>query len=167
MQGVLDLRGNNFDEKTIINLDGKWDFERYSFKRNWPSNTSSSQMIDIPHGWNAILNPDDQHSFGYGTYHLRILLPTEEKQVYSIRVPSVRSASMLYVNGELLGQSDEPATKENEYKAYNLPYSTSFTVPQDGIVDIVMFVANFKDTRKSGIVRSLHFGTQEAVSYNT
>lgn len=88
----------------------------------------------------------------------------EEKLNYSIRVPSVRSSSELYVNGRLLAESGRVADTKEAYTAKNLPYSASFTADGNGVIELVIQAANYVDSRSSGIARSIKLGSEEAVA---
>lgn len=88
----------------------------------------------------------------------------EEKLNYSIRVPSVRSSSELYVNGRLLAKSGRVADTKEAYTAKNLPYTTSFTADGNGVIELVIQAANYVDSRSSGIARSIKLGSEEAVA---
>src|SRR5690606_13476304 len=83
---------------------------------------------------------------------------------YSIYVSSVRSSSEVYVNGRWLAGSGQVGHSENDYKAKNLPYSATFTSDNNGLIEIVIQAANFKDIRQSGIIRSIKFGSEAAMS---
>ncbi|GIN20850.1 hypothetical protein J1TS3_19840 [Siminovitchia fordii] len=83
---------------------------------------------------------------------------------YSIRLSSVRSSSEIYVNERLLAKSGQVAVNNNGYTAKNLPYSTTFTADEDGVIEIVVQAVNYEDTRGSGIIRSVKFGSEEAIT---
>lgn len=104
--GQLDLRDWDFSEGRSVTLAGEWEFHPYTLLEEVPSNNTekSPQFIKVPGDWSHSLNPDDHSPYGYGSYHLRIFVDAEQDTTFSIRVPSVRSASALYANGLLVGK---------------------------------------------------------------
>ena len=165
--GQLDLRNWDMKQGTIT-LDGDWEFYPHQWLiHNQREDDTHLKLIptfiQVPGGWNESLHPDDPSPYGFGSYRLRILVNPEIQHTYSIRVNSVRSASELYVNNRLLYQIGQPTDSPDSYVASNVPYTTSFTSDQSEI-EVIVQVANYKDPRKSGIVRSMKFGTEELIN---
>lgn len=164
-EGQLDLY-DWYEQKEVLLLDGEWEF--YPSKMVMDNNKQVNQegklkkYIYVPSSWNDHLHNEKQTPFGFGSYRLQIKVPPDTKTNYSIYIPSVRSASELYVNGELLAHSGQVGKIKQQYEAKNLPYVTTFSADKNGVIDLVIQVSNFKDVRNSGIVRSIKFG-QEAV----
>ncbi len=105
--GELDLRDWDFSNNESITLTGEWDFyphllleEPLKEKIDQPPET-----IEVPSDWSQQLNPDNHSPYGYGSYHLRIYVDPNEDISFSMRIPSVRSASALYANGLLVGRT--------------------------------------------------------------
>jgi two-component system sensor histidine kinase ChiS len=171
VQGELDLR-EGIPENHTITLDGEWAFypETWLFREDIPVTDpvlefpSPQSYILVPSKWNAALQPDRPTPYGYGTYRLRIFVdPNHEDKRFSIRVPSVRSSSQVFVNGRLLSQSGVPAESIEQYSASNVPVTVTFNAERSGVIDIVIQVSNFKDSRGGGVIRSLTFGTEDNV----
>ncbi|MBP1994204.1 hybrid sensor histidine kinase/response regulator [Paenibacillus eucommiae] len=168
VNGQLDLRDWNAGEGRTVTLDGQWEF----YPHEWLINNENSkeplvgnpQLIQVPGSWNAFLQPGDNTPYGYGSYRLRILVSPENDLNYSIRIPSVRSSSALYVNGRLLAKSGEPGENEKEHAARNIPYSSSFSANGGSVIEVVVQAANYNDPRSSGIIRSIKFGTESAIA---
>lgn len=162
--GQLDLRDWDAEEGEVLLLDGEWDFYPSHLLmeggRDSSLATEAPELIQVPGKWNEVLHSP----YGFATYRLRVLVNPEKDLNYSIRVPSVRSSSEIYVNGRLLAKSGQVAKNKNEYSAKNLPYSTAFTADEKGVIDIVIQAANFADIRGSGIIRSIKFGSEEAIA---
>lgn len=168
--GELDLREWDFADGRSITLAGDWQFYPYKLLVDDSSEipNESSQLINVPGDWSPTLNSDDHSPYGYGSYHLRIFVDADKDATFSIRIPSVRSASALYANGLLVGQSGEVGKNKANYLAWNIPYSSKSIRPdEDGIIDIVLQVTNFVDPRASGLVRSVKFGYEEDVTAET
>jgi|SRR5690625_442276 len=159
-----------FSEGRSVTLAGEWEFYPYTLLEEVPSNNThkSSQYIEVPGDWSTALNPDDSSPYGYGSYHLRILVNAEKDTTFTIRVPSVRSASALYVNGLLVGKSGDVGKSKEDSSAWNVPYtSKSIRADETGVLDIELQVTNFVEPRSSGIVRSVKFGYEEDVEAET
>ncbi|TQR34838.1 hybrid sensor histidine kinase/response regulator [Brevibacillus brevis] len=166
--GQFDLRDWNAEGGDTLLLDGEWEFYPSQWlmegRRQQGVNEKGSSLIQVPGRWNEALHTDKSTPYGFGSYRLRLYVNPEKDLNYSIRVPSVRTASELYVNGRLLAKSGQVGESEDEYIAKNLPYSSTFTADENGVIDIVIQAANYVDGRSSGIVRSIKFGSEEAIA---
>ncbi|WP_435367905.1 ATP-binding protein [Paenibacillus lutimineralis] len=166
--GQSDLRNWNAEDGSILLLDGEWEF----YPSQWLIDGSRQQLlgdnaprhIQVPGGWSEALHADKPSPYGYGSYRLRLYVDPAKHLNYSIRVPSVRTASELYVNGRLLTKSGQVATTKDEYISKDLPYSTTFTADDNGVIELVIQAANYVDSRSGGIVRSVKFGSEEAIA---
>lgn len=165
VDGVLDLREWDASKGKAITLDGEWALYPFTLLEDYDDTqeTESRRLINVPGGWNTTLQDEVESPYGYGTYHLRVLVNPEERHSYSIFIPSVRSSSQLFINGSKYGSSGQPAEIADEYKANNVAYTVTFTADQEGVIDVILQAANFLDSRSSGLVRSMKFGTDEAV----
>lgn len=166
--GQLDLRDWNAEDGDILLLDGEWEFYPSEWlieeSRQHASNESEPKLIQVPGGWNEALQPEKPTPYGFASYRLRLYVNPEKELNYSIRVPSVRTASELYVNGRLLTKSGQVAPTKDEYISKDLPYSTTFTADENGVIELVIQAANYVDSRSGGIVRSIKFGSEEAIA---
>lgn len=166
--GQFDLRNWNAEDGGILLLDGEWEF----YPSQWLMDGSRQQWlgdnaprhIQVPGGWSEVLHADNPSPYGYGSYRLLLYVDPAKQLNYSIRVPSVRTASELYVNGRLLTKSGHVATTKDEYISKDLPYSTTFTADDNGVIELVIQAANYVDSRSGGIVRSIKFGSEEAIA---
>lgn len=166
--GQFDLRNWNAEDGSILLLDGEWEF----YPSQWLIDGSRQQLlgdnaprhIKVPGGWSEALHADKPSPYGYGSYRLRLYVDPAKHLNYSIRVPSVRTASELYVNGRLLTKSGQVATTKDEYTSKDLPYSTTFTADEKGVIELVIQAANYVDSRSGGIVQSIKFGSEEAIA---
>ncbi|WP_318249344.1 hypothetical protein [Paenibacillus sp. alder61] len=168
--GRMDLRGWGTNEKTpVVTLDGEWEFYPYDWLigPRAQDGPRAPALIQVPEGWDDHLKPGESTPYGYGTYRLRILVEPGSSRQYSLRITSVRSSSAIYVNGQLLHKSGEPAESGRDYTAGNMPQTVSFQANSRGEMDVVIQAANYKDPREGGIVRSVKFGLKEAVERET
>ncbi|MFF2889320.1 ATP-binding protein [Paenibacillus sp. NPDC057967] len=166
--GQLDLRDWHAENGDILLLDGEWEFypSQWLMKGNRQQATGerNSTLIQVPGGWNDALNEQRPTPYGFGSYRLLLYVDPAKDENYSVRVPSVRTSSELYVNGRLLAGTGRIADAEHDYIAKNLPYSTTFTADENGVIELVIQAANYVDSRNSGIARSIKFGSEEAIA---
>ncbi|WP_120461932.1 hybrid sensor histidine kinase/response regulator [Paenibacillus aceti] len=166
--GQLDLRNWDAEAGEMFLLDGQWKFYPSQWLMDGRGQREFSdhepRFIQVPGGWNRALHAGKSTPYGFGSYRLRIYVNPEKDMNYSIRIPSVRTASELYVNGRLLAKSGRVGETKEEYKAKNLPYSTTFTADENGEIDLVIQAANYIDSRSSGIIRSIKLGSEEAIA---
>lgn len=166
VNGIVDLRGWEASEDKTITLDGEWEFYpgvlliSDDAGREQPGGLG--HIVDVPSGWNQWMQPGAATPYGFGSYRLTILADSAD-EVYSIYVPSVRSSSELYVNGKRMASSGRPARTAAEHYAENRPYIVSFVADEQRTIELVIQAANYSDPRKGGVIRSIKFGTDEAV----
>ncbi len=162
--GELNLQDWNAEEYGTLLLDGEWAFypNRLLADEGMPAD-AGPVTVEVPGKWENAGGQEDPSPYGFGSYRLLIRTDPEKRMNYSIYVPSVRSASEVYVNGVRLAGSGKVAVSQDQYVAENLPYTTTFMPDEQGMIDLVIQAANFEDARGSGIVRSVKFGTEEAV----
>ncbi len=167
-KGYVDMTDWDSSKEQVLLLDGEWEFYPFQlfFADGETLNTGSPSYIDVPEDWNQTLNPDDHDSFGYGSYRLLIQVDPEQSENYSLKIASIRSASEVYINGELLAYSGRVGQSVDEYEEKNLPYVTSFQADETGLIEIVIQASNFRDIRGSGLVRSIKFGPEQAILQN-
>lgn len=164
-EGQLDLR--NIDEFETITLDGEWNFYPYQFLIDDNidiKNKENTSLITVPGGWNKYLEEGKDTPFGYGSYHLRILVDPDDEKTYSVNVSSIRSASELYVNNRYLSGDGTVAKNARLARERNIPYIASFTADENGVIDLVIQVSNYKDVRDSGIIRTIKFGEESFIT---
>jgi two-component system sensor histidine kinase ChiS len=164
-QGVLDLRGVDLESLQSFQLDGEWQFypEQWVGMSNINS-TSEGQMLQVPGNWNTTMNTVDQaRAYGYGTYHLRILLDRPLSEPLSIWFQSVYTASEVEINGIILSRfgvlSDEKEGHVSESKSFLISYSPT----DQNILDLFVRASNYGSPLKGGIVRSVEFGIQHEI----
>ncbi|MFJ7369406.1 ATP-binding protein [Lysinibacillus sp. NPDC098008] len=164
-KGQLDVRDFDFQDSTLT-LDGEWLFypSQWLMDKEQPAQPMN---IKIPGGWDTAFPEHERSPYGYGSYRLTLLVDPAETTTYSIRVPSVRSASEIYVNGRLLKKSGEIGKNLAETVAENVPFTVSFEAQGQSEIEIVIQAANFHDPRMGGIVRSIKFGQEDVIYRET
>lgn len=165
-QGVLDLRNWNSLTEHSITLDGEWEFYPNIFlmKSNLnPLDETDKSFIQVPGGWDSHVHSDTNKAFGYGSYRLRIQVDPDMGKSFGIHASNIRSSSEMYINGNLVAQSGQPA-EDQRYQPLNNPYTAYFTLEEENEIELVMHVANFDDTRTGGIFHSIQFGLEKTLN---
>src|SRR5699024_2472254 len=102
----------------------------------------TNEYVTVPGDWSSSLtNEETNAAYGYGTYHLQLVLPPSSNQMYGLRIPDVHTSSMIYINGELAGSSGYPDVTAENYTPERKPYQLTFTA-ETQTVDIVIHIAN-------------------------
>ena len=136
-KGVIDLRGLgesaepwDFVKDGPIELAGEWEFYWHQlagpadFKSN--SFLSPDSYIQTPGRWNGhIINKNEIGGQGYATYRLKVLLPSNAREL-GFHIPDGQgSAHSTYVNSELLAQNGKPAITAHDETPQYLPQYTA------------------------------------------
>ncbi len=104
-QGVLDLRGMELAHSRPFPMNGTWQF--YPGRWIGASDADSAlqgQALQVPGNWNAALDPAGKKAYGFGTYHVRILLDRPLSEPLGLWFQSVYTDSEVEINGEVLAQ---------------------------------------------------------------
>lgn len=166
-QGVLDLRGLSFDNKRVVTLNGEWEF--YPGELLTPQSAGRGQdrenkrWIQVPGAWKKTAGMGT--NLGTGTYRLRILID-DPSVTYGVRVTSIQTASRLYINGNLVKETGQPAEVRAQNHARNIPFSDFFR-PDSREIELVIQVSNFDYPYAGGITKPIKLGTAAAVSFQT
>lgn len=156
--GVLDLR--EWDEKSIIELNGEWEFYwNQLIKPNEFKVSDQPQFYNFPHLWND-LEGDLYSSYGYATYKLTLLMP-KSNEILAIRLHDFYSAYEFYMDGKLIAQNGVVSAKEEEAIPHWLPQTYPFRVQSDTI-ELVILMSNYHHS-KGGLIVSPVLGTAEEV----
>ncbi|MCF6366650.1 MAG: SpoIIE family protein phosphatase [Bacteroidales bacterium] len=167
-KGVIDLKKYNFKETGIIDLNGTWEF--YPEKLYTPADFSSgsvnnAKFVKVPSLWNkSFFNKEDNFNIGYGTYHLKVLIP-DSIGILALRLKRIETAYVLWVNNDTLVHCGKTAEKENLYSpAQNTRYK--FFNASGNSFDITVQVSNFSH-RKGGIDSPISLGLPNQITNKT
>jgi len=161
-QGILDLTDLHFDDESLHSLDGEWSFFYNQFIMPDNYDYSAPGIITVPGLWNSYqYNKEEIGASGYGTYRLKVLLPSNCNEKLALKIPDMSSSYRFFVNGKeishngVVGKSIEEETPQWKplIKALNT---------DSGQLDIVIHVSNFHHV-KGGIWESIILGTEEAI----
>ncbi|OWA34077.1 hypothetical protein B9G55_17255 [Saccharibacillus sp. O16] len=160
-QGVLDLRGIRLDNWHTLRLDGEWKFYPQRFiASDSVSATSSPQSIQVPGNWEKALGTGSP--IGYGSYRLRILTNPDLDLSYKLMVKDIQTSFRLYANGELEDQMGLPTSSANTHEAK--VNTELISLPDASEIDLIIEAANFENTERGGIARSIMFGASNAIN---
>ncbi|MEK5039974.1 hybrid sensor histidine kinase/response regulator [Sporosarcina sp. FSL K6-3457] len=163
-KGILDLRGTELQDDKSITLNGEWLFYREQLVDPQKMDAQQSGLepfeITVPGDWRKSVSHDENSSYGYGTYRLRILLDEHAKQ-YTLNFKEIRSSATIFINGEHIASMGQVAETEEA----SIPDYRPFEVTMDGQlkeIDLMIQVSNYESSRSGGIVKSIIFGTSTA-----
>lgn len=159
--GVMDLSSHSYGASEPVSLVGDWFFKWNQFVDSARVATSQT-LIPVPGNWHSYtgsstLFPQD---LGHCTYGLRIILPDSGK-VWSLRLPPIRTAYTLYVNGQLVAQTGQVATDRTMKPEINAK-AVSFLVPGQEAF-LLLHVSNYYFAY-GGIWKSLELGNPAVIS---
>ncbi len=160
VEGILDLRQWNFEEKGKIILDGDWEFYWNEFLESKKISQPNSEIsyIKVPAKWDKSRNVSTKYpSYGSASYRAKILLPKPNLQL-SLKIASISSSYALFVNGKEISRGGNPAKTESEYSPGYKPGVFSF-LSESPELEIIVFVSNYKYSNGSGLWNSIQLGT--------
>ncbi|AWV33794.1 histidine kinase [Paenibacillus odorifer] len=161
--GVLDLRGQNLEQANLFRLDGEWSFYPSQFVSSKTSTIPKlSHSLQVPGNWNHVMGSDQNSSYGYGTYHLRILVEPLQQPV-ALWIKQIYTASSVEINGSLLLNNGTISLDADTYVPKTTSYKVSYFTKNTTVIDVLIRVANFDLPYKGGIAGPVYFGSQEKV----
>ncbi|WP_234414256.1 ATP-binding protein [Paenibacillus sp. CAA11] len=161
--GIIDLRGWDFDREGTVPLDGEW--EIYPNQLLTPMDFVGAdgllpkpERIHVPGKWNELMS---QEAHGYATYRLHIRLGARTSDDYGIRVTNIRMASRAFLGGSELGASGRPGVTPKDTVSGNIPFAgvTGISGPE---VELIVQVSNYSYS-SGGIVNSIQFGNEDSI----
>lgn len=168
-EGVVDLRGQSVHEDGACTLDGEWEFywqELYAPRDFFRmGDAAPPAYCQVPSSWTNGANAEGLPfpAYGYATYRLTVQLPENHPRL-GLFIPKIWSASMIWVNEELVYRAGSIGTSYDYYK--NKIVEELVELPESGDkLDIVVQVANF-DMFIAGIVQSFQVGDYRQMLQN-
>jgi signal transduction histidine kinase len=150
--GVLDLREfKNFDQSKI-NLDGEWLFSYGNLVLPIDeTNLKTFHKAPVPSSWTKYI--ENYPSFGYGTYHLTIYLPSPPQNL-SLKVYDMGTSYNLYLDGMLIGNKGKVGSEANDHQG-ELKSDIYDLNSNDSILQITFHISNYSHSR-GGFWRSIY-----------
>ncbi|WP_286926571.1 MULTISPECIES: hybrid sensor histidine kinase/response regulator [Lysinibacillus] len=164
-EGIFDIRHQQLPEDEVLHLNGEWlyypDLVDPLTINDHTLTYSSSVNRTIP------IKDAGKIAQSYGTYRLKIQLNTNaaKDNHYAIRIPAVSTASALYINGKLVGQSGKVASNPQSHRGQAAPYTIYFTNEQSEM-DLVLHVSNFDTSESPTISKRVLFSSASAMIHH-
>ena len=164
--GRLDLKSFNL-ENEIIPLDGDWAF--YWNQLLEPADIDQGTLsgyVSFPSSWNKYeIDSQKIPGSGYATYQLTFT--ASENQILALKIPKVRTAYKLFVNGNLVATAGTLGTTREAMVPQYLPQVIAFEA-LSGDNEMVLQMANFYMS-SGGLLNSILLGGETqllALRYN-
>lgn len=165
--GFIDLTSCSYGKGFTARLDGEWELHWNQLLKQEdlvrPDKLPQPELYKVPRQWMpALLAKDGTGGHGYGTYRLRVLLP-ETGVSYGIKLNNARTASRLYIDGRLAGESGVPGDSPQSASPMNRPYEVYF-VPQVQEVELLVQVSNYSYI-SGGISEPVYLGDYSSIAH--
>ncbi|MCF7757857.1 response regulator [Paenibacillus xylanexedens] len=167
VNGVLDLRDVDLDHSPIMYLNGEWELypDELLTQQDIAKRNGGAKSVQVPGDWRIGQSQEQENSFGYGTYRLRILTDPLQTPV-TFWFKGIQSSSEVEMNGYNDGGMGEVSADSSTY----IPRSTSYTATydQEGTtsIELLVRVANYDSPYMGGISKPVRFGSQAAVDFS-
>ncbi|MEK5491338.1 ATP-binding protein [Paenibacillus sp. FSL R7-0297] len=165
-QGVLDMRGWDFENSRSVRLDGEWEFypgQFLTYESFAGQPPAAQQVVQVPGDWSSGFPEEGHSSFGYGTYRLRILVDPGLQEPYGFWIQRIQAASSIEVNGQTEGSFGQLAANRQDYTPKAVSYTAAYNAAGQQEITLLVRAANYDHPIEGGIVRSIRFGSQAAV----
>lgn len=165
-EGIFDIRHQQLTEDEVLHLNGEWLY--------YPNLVDPLTINDRAITYSSSLNRQTipikeagKTAQSYGTYRLKIQLNTNaaKDNHYAIRIPAVSTASALYINGKLVGQSGKVASSPQSHRGQAAPYTVYFT-NEESEIDLVLHVSNFDTSESPTISKRVLFSSATAMMHH-
>lgn len=153
--GILDLRDWGPITESTLPLNGEWDFYPETFLYGDGYNPEST-IAAAPKQQSADMS--ESNNYDFGTYRLRIQLEPGAYTSVGLRLPTIRSAAEVYINGDRITDNGSIGKSAATYEPVNRPQTLYYTVDESGILDLVIQYADFDYASKKGISQPITFG---------
>jgi diguanylate cyclase (GGDEF)-like protein len=142
----------------LVELTGEWEFywKQFLYPEDFQLEAylPNKEYLHVPRLWNSGHDGVPFSEQGYATYRLIIIDPTDEPR--SIKIPAIRTAYDLWINGELKISNGIVSDNPTEAVPSGTPQVIIFNPRQD-YNEIIFHVANFNH-KKGGILESIFYG---------
>ena len=168
--GILDLESININESKSIKLQGEWEFYWNDLFTPEDFKNSKSELspdyVKVPKSWtNYEIDSVKLTNEGFATYRLIInKKPDSTETIYGLKISSVFSNYMLWVNGNLITEVGRVGTKDAlsvpQFKYQDIPFILDPEKENTEKIEVVIQVSNFSHQR-AGLQKPVFFGTYE------
>ncbi|MDX1958487.1 MAG: SpoIIE family protein phosphatase [Leptospiraceae bacterium] len=159
-KGVLNLEF--WDNKSIIELTGEWEFYWKQFIENSDS-IEGREYISVPNVWNGKkISNEIIQSYGYATYILRIK-GIKTKETLSIRFRDQGSEFQIFANDRLILGDGIPTENVSGRIPRYIPFSRKIGVAENEEMVIRIHISNHIHS-KGGMWYPIYFGTEDSIN---
>lgn len=153
--GLLDLSQIDF-ENEVVDLDGKWEFFWNQLLEPGELDQSSTGSFEtFPSSWTKYSTTETTISGnGYATYRLNFI--NADNKILALKIPKVRTAYKLWVNGNLIVAAGKLGTTRDDMVPQYLPQVVFFDA-QQGQNELIMQVSNYYRP-SGGLLYSISLG---------
>ncbi|WOV88099.1 ATP-binding protein [Sporosarcina oncorhynchi] len=163
VKGHVDLSEWTFTDNETITLDGEWEFYPHEFLDPLAHQETSKQYITVPGNWVEDLHSTESIApYGYGTYRLKLKVPSDSQEVYGLRMVEGSTASRIFVNGREVANQNNPVQTIDDYSTERGPYTALFH-NENGEVELLIHLSNYDIPFFGGISNSIKIGTASAI----
>jgi two-component system sensor histidine kinase ChiS len=166
-QGVLDMRGWDFEHSRSIQLNGEWEFYPEAFIEHEDTQQNRIEpptYIQVPGDWSGAFSSPSDNSYGFGTYRLRILIDPSSEYPYAFWVKRIEASSQIEINGQKVPAfgklSETAAGSKSKVMTYTESYKAEASVTE---IELLVRAANFENPYNGGMIRSIRFGSQAVI----
>ncbi|MGM8213023.1 ATP-binding protein [Virgibacillus sp. W0430] len=157
-EGQVILTNEMLSSNGQVTLSGEWTFywDQQLSDAQIASGDNNSNIVSVPDVWTRYThNGKRLPGFGHGTYHLKIFV--ENPGMYGIKIPTLSTASSVYIDDQLIYQSGVAGTNAEQTSAQYKSGLVLFEV-KDTEFDLIIHISNYLYAR-GGMWYALDFGT--------
>lgn len=163
IEGVLDLRGWNFEVDGSVDLSGDFEFywEQFLQQEDFSSDRlpQSNSYVTVPSSWNSfVVDGEAVGGQGFATYRVRIRL-TEWHQELALKFLDMGTAFSVFANGRQLLAVGSVGKNAGESIPRYLPRIVHVN-PSESEIDLIFHVSNFHHKR-GGAWEKITLGLEE------
>lgn len=164
VDGILDLKGWNFEDRGMLSLSGEWDFYWKNLLSYEEAATAASKpdlTVEVPNVWNYYkLEGKNLPGCGYATYVLKVVNATPGRTL-ALKVPTFSTAYELFIDDSLVSSNGTVGTNKELASPEYHPKVIEFTPTRSSFLMIVQ-VSNYTYSR-GGMWYTINIGTPQQI----
>lgn len=164
IEGIVDLSDYDFENSRNVSLRGKWKYYPDKFLTIQEINNSDDWcLVEVPKNLKDQLYKNEKIKVhGYGSYYLKVIVnPEIIGKKFLFRTNSISTASVIYVNGNPVGQNGVISETVNGSEPEMEVIFNEFAIDNDTL-NIIIHVSNFSIS-KFGLYYNIEMGLSEKI----